>query len=349
MNTGSGTVLLNPTKATSNEPNETAERIAKPVNKTDDNKLNLNHFKPFTGQGQTLGGGKVQPDRSKSRLLASNIGNNINSNVRDSSNGNPAHNNKKVCLGNRSVYSSQPSTSHSNSHSSPSNNNRPNSGSSNNMRPNAQHRTGHSSSGNNTNRIWNLGDEELEDDYEYKKLHTSFTKDNLDNSFEEMENMMNDTDVDVFENISDETLSGSQETSEHPGNTGTKDHRSGIKDESNASLDDIFEISSDEDPDDETHCPVCNKVIARSAMNEHLENCMELSQVFENVAIDEDDEEEMEKDMNDGKDSNDTGDGGSSVPNGLVKCPICNADILEPMANEHIDECLAKNISQELD
>lgn len=480
MNKGSGTMVLNPTKSATTQPNETAERITKPINKTDENKLNLDLFKPFTGQGQTLGGGTA-PDRTKSRLLATsnsgenaessryardnsgsdrnygsnsrdkskndrgsssnsrdnsrsnrdndrNIGDNSrnmrdnNRNIRDndsiSSNARDS-NNKKMCLGNRSLYSSEASTSHSNNQSSQSNS----SGSRSSPHNNRDHSRDHLK--------WELGDEEMADDYEYKKINSSFSKDNnhganLDDSCVEMEKMMNDTDVDVFDGITDETLSQlSGGLAGNDGETSTGIHES----EHNDSLDDIFEISSEEDPDDETHCPVCSQPIARARMNQHLENCMELSQVFDNVAIDEDDDEidengddvfnknnqmagdnannndrlrneickrqenidfkktneEMVTNANDSvldddiaimnakrfariagchnsaqandvtmknadenaesRDNDTSGVDGSKV----VKCPICNADIREACANEHIDECLARNMSQEMD
>uniref|UniRef100_A0A8D9DSC8 Protein with SprT-like domain at the N terminus n=1 Tax=Cacopsylla melanoneura TaxID=428564 RepID=A0A8D9DSC8_9HEMI len=566
MNKGSGTVVLNPKKGgTMTSPNETTERITKPINKTekvtpstensktvgtDENRLNIDNFKPFMGQGQALGGSSGGTDPTRSRLLANvgassrGIGNSSGSNGRNNygdsrnnarSSGNNDWNsrhddgngsrNKKPCLGNRSLYSSgEPSTSQFNGSMNSPNKIKPYHSSSNSNSSCKKPSSSNASTPGKMDLSWELSDDVMDGDYEFERVNSRFTQPsndkngsrtdneivdldeiddgfehmetnrdtektrnhvavNLDDSFEEMENMMNDSDIEVFGNISDEILSGSigntggsardnsssgmrnainASTSRYNGPRDENNHATSSK--HNDSLDDMFEMSSEDENngyddenndendngggDDETHCPVCNKPIARASMGDHLENCMELSQVFDNVVIDDDDEEDDEFTVNDSNvenrnkpvdkkqivRDNDVGNGNKTPiedksessnresSNGKcrgtnrdrpdetggktsdrkhdrepsanpvyrynkmeqpqqnrnetkgsrhdqqrqrdrngdtrndagpspikVKCPICNADIFESTANEHIDECLVRNIAQDLE
>ncbi|KAI5722723.1 hypothetical protein M8J76_012653 [Diaphorina citri] len=438
MNKGTGTLVVNKTKSGTETPNETLERITKPVNKTErENRLNIDHFKPFMGQGQTLGGG--DKDRNQSRLLANIIGSN-SSNANTKASDNQASSNKRMCLGDRSLHS-QPSTSSDRSLQSglstsssfkftpktPSktlNNHQKSQHSTNTDSPNSNQNSSTNSSHSNSTRNhlkWDLTDEEMSDDYEYKKLNSSFTDNEtetnkVDRSYEEMDRMMNDADLEVFNNIPDDTLHGDVErhgVRQYFVDANDVEDQIGNGDSMmNQSVEDLFEDSDDDDDtankrndddiinkrdeddltnnkkddeNDETHCPVCNKAIARNLMNEHLDNCLELSQVFENVVLDDDDDDDDEDDDDDiaivsdinmtelvdrqsnsnasarsNSDSDRTSSDSartnsnssrtnSDSSHGKVKCPICDADILESHANEHIDLCLVKNMQDELE
>ncbi|XP_050517137.1 uncharacterized protein LOC126891848 [Diabrotica virgifera virgifera] len=73
---------------------------------------------------------------------------------------------------------------------------------------------------------------------------------------------------------------------------------------------------------DTVQCLACNKKIIKSELDEHLENCMSLSQIF-------DDENEPVEEETEAKD--------------LFNCPSCMKLFSELEMNDHIDVCL--NIS----
>jgi len=68
---------------------------------------------------------------------------------------------------------------------------------------------------------------------------------------------------------------------------------------------------------DKCKCPACNDTVDRSLMNEHLNSCKMLINVFEN------DSENISDDTN------------------YVNCPCCDKMVKESNINTHLDICLS--------
>lgn len=77
--------------------------------------------------------------------------------------------------------------------------------------------------------------------------------------------------------------------------------------------------------DDECKCPACNVTVIRSLMNKHLDNCKMLSDVYEN-----NDTLTISDDAN------------------YVNCPNCNKLVKDSYINEHLDVCLLDKTPQEV-
>lgn len=86
------------------------------------------------------------------------------------------------------------------------------------------------------------------------------------------------------------------------------------------------------------NCPVCDKLVLRSQLEAHVNECLDGSNLKDVFFSQNSREHEQAKDSASGAGRN-AGESSSDVP-GSANCPICNSVIMRPQLEAHVNACL---------